>query len=78
MVCCTVPYAHITPATAASAAPMTKVAEMTMSGARPSGGHPRVLGRGAHRAAQLGAVDQAISDGQDHRRGDEDQDLRDR
>jgi hypothetical protein len=40
-------------------APMMKVAEITMSGFTPiSAGHARVLGRGAHGAAQLGVVDQ--------------------
>jgi hypothetical protein len=54
---------------------MTKVAEITMSGRTPISGHARVLGGGAHRAAELGVVDEVHQAGEHHRRGDQDDDL---
>ena len=60
-VCCTEPYlaAYITPASAASAAPIMKVAEITRVGPHAhQAGDARVLGGRAHRAAELGAVDE--------------------
>jgi hypothetical protein len=50
---------HITPATAASAAPSAKVATITLVGIDAhQAGHARVFRHGAHRAAHLGFFDQ--------------------